>query len=71
VVENYVEYLIQVGEELTGISLEQLGYKPSPEDLSADERNGLVARRKLLINALHLVLAGVDELPITGARANP
>jgi hypothetical protein len=40
--ENYyVEYLIHVGEELTGISLEQLGYKPRPEDLSADERNDL------------------------------
>lgn len=39
--ENYVEYLIHVGEELTGISLEQLGYKPRPEDLSDDERNDL------------------------------
>lgn len=39
--ENYAEYLIHVGEELTGISLEQLGYKPRPEDLSAAERDEL------------------------------
>jgi hypothetical protein len=39
--ENYVEYLIHVREELTGISLEQLGCRPRPEDLSNAERNGL------------------------------
>ena len=39
--ENYVEYLIHVGEELTGLSLEELGYEPRPEDLSADEKTDL------------------------------
>lgn len=41
--ETYVEHLMHVGEQLTGISLEQLGYEPRPEDLSADERNDLEA----------------------------
>ncbi len=39
--ETYVEHLMHVGEELTGISLEQLGFEPRPEDLSADGRNDL------------------------------
>ncbi|MDP9696178.1 UNVERIFIED_ORG: hypothetical protein J2X79_003757 [Arthrobacter globiformis] len=28
--EDYVEYLIQSGQELNGLSLEQLGYQPGP-----------------------------------------
>jgi hypothetical protein len=39
--ENYAEYLIHIGEELNGISLEQLGHKPRPDDLSDEERNAL------------------------------
>lgn len=41
--ETYVEHLMDVSEELTGISLEQLGFEPRPEDLSADELNDLEA----------------------------
>jgi hypothetical protein len=41
--EAYVEYLIQSGQELNGLSLEQLGYRPRPEDLSDDERHALEA----------------------------
>jgi hypothetical protein len=41
--EDYVEYLIQSGQELNGLSLEQLGYQPRPEDLGADERHALEA----------------------------
>jgi hypothetical protein len=41
--EDYVEYLIQSGQELNGLSLEQLGYEPRPEDLGADERHALEA----------------------------
>jgi hypothetical protein len=33
--------LLHIGEELNGLSLEQLGYKPRPEDLSDDDRNAL------------------------------
>jgi hypothetical protein len=39
--ESYVEYLIHIGDELNGISLEQLGYKPHPDDLNGLERNAL------------------------------
>ena len=39
--EDCVEYAVRAGAEMTGISLEQLGYSPRPEDLSAAERNGL------------------------------
>jgi hypothetical protein len=42
--EDYVEYLIQSGQELNGLSLEQLGYEPWPEDFSVDERHLLAAR---------------------------
>jgi hypothetical protein len=39
--ESYVEYLIHIGEELNGMSLEQLRYKPRPHHLSGDEANAL------------------------------
>src|ERR671927_943110 len=40
--ENYVEYLIQAGDGLTGLTLEQLGYKPRlEEDLTPRERHEL------------------------------
>jgi hypothetical protein len=41
--EDYVEYLMQMGQELNGLSLEQLGYQPRPEDLGPDERHALEA----------------------------
>lgn len=41
--EDYVEYLIQIGQELNGLTLDQLGYEPRPEDLGADERHALEA----------------------------
>ncbi|MDJ0358463.1 hypothetical protein, partial [Paenarthrobacter sp. PH39-S1] len=31
--ENYVEHALHVGEGLTGLSLEQLGFEPRLEDL--------------------------------------
>ncbi|MFB8371010.1 hypothetical protein ACFC25_16815 [Pseudarthrobacter sp. NPDC055928] len=40
--ETCVEHLMHVGQELTGISHEQLGFE-RPEDLSADEPNDLEA----------------------------
>jgi hypothetical protein len=39
--EDYVEYLIQMGRELNGLSLEQLGYQPRLGDLGTDERHAL------------------------------
>lgn len=39
--ENYVEHLLQVGEGLAGLSLEQLGFEPRLEDLTADQRSVL------------------------------
>jgi hypothetical protein len=41
--ENYVEYVLHVGEGLTGLSLEDLGYERRLEDLSSDERKLLEA----------------------------
>ncbi|WP_395405426.1 hypothetical protein ACHMXB_21540 (plasmid) [Arthrobacter sp. UC242_113] len=41
--EDYVEYLIQSGRELNDLSLEQLGYRPRPEDLGTDDRHALEA----------------------------
>ena len=31
--ENYVEHALEVGEALTGLTLEQLGFEPRLEDL--------------------------------------
>lgn len=39
--ENYVEDLLQVGEGLAGLSLEQLGFEPRLEDLTAEHRSML------------------------------
>ena len=41
--ENYIEHALHVGEELTGLSLEQLGFEPRLEDLTEDQRNLLDA----------------------------
>ena len=37
--ENYVEHALQVGEGLTGLTLEQLGFEPRLEDLTEDQRS--------------------------------
>jgi hypothetical protein len=39
--ENYIEHALHVGEGLTGLSLEQLGFEPRIEDLTEDQRNRL------------------------------
>ncbi|MEV7476031.1 MULTISPECIES: hypothetical protein [Micrococcaceae] len=41
--ENYIEHALHVGEDLTGLSLEQLGFEPRLEDLTEDQRNRLDA----------------------------
>lgn len=41
--EDYVEYLVQSSQELNGLTLKQLGYRPRPEDLGDDERHALEA----------------------------
>lgn len=41
--ENYVEHALQVGEGLAGLTLEQLGFEPRPEDLTEDQRSYLDA----------------------------
>ena len=41
--ENYIEHALHVGEELTGLSLEQLGFEPRLEDLTQDQRSLLDA----------------------------
>lgn len=41
--ENYIEHALHVGEGLTGLSLEQLGFEPRMEDLTEDQRNRLGA----------------------------
>lgn len=41
--ENYIEHALHVGEELTGLNLQQLGFEPRLEDLTEDERNRLEA----------------------------
>jgi hypothetical protein len=40
--DNYVERALRVGEGLTGLSLEQLGFEPRLEDLAAEQRSLLV-----------------------------
>jgi hypothetical protein len=37
--EDYVEHALRIGEELTGLSLEQLGFEPRLEDLKAEQRS--------------------------------
>jgi hypothetical protein len=37
--EDYVEHALQVGEGLTGLTLEQLGFEPRLEDLTEDQRS--------------------------------
>ncbi|WJH26703.1 hypothetical protein [Pseudarthrobacter defluvii] len=37
--DNYVERALRVGEGLTGLSLEQLGFEPRLEDLTAERRS--------------------------------
>lgn len=37
--DNYVERSLWVGERLTGLSLEQLGFEPRLEDLTAEQRS--------------------------------
>lgn len=37
--ENYVEHAMHVGEGLTGLSLEQLGFEPRLDDLTAEQRS--------------------------------
>lgn len=39
--QNHVEHFLQVGERLTGLSLEQLGFEPRLEDLTAEQRTCL------------------------------
>jgi hypothetical protein len=39
--ENYIEHALHVGEELTGLTLEQLGFEPRLEDLTEDQRSRL------------------------------
>jgi hypothetical protein len=39
--ENYVKHLLQVGEGLAGLSLEQLGFEPRLEDLTAEQHSVL------------------------------
>jgi hypothetical protein len=39
--ENYIEHALEVGQGLTGLSLEQLGFEPRLEDLSEDQRSRL------------------------------
>ncbi|MGP4033677.1 hypothetical protein [Pseudarthrobacter sp. 1C304] len=41
--ENYIEHALIVGKELTGLSLEQLGFEPRLEDLDEHQRNRLDA----------------------------
>jgi hypothetical protein len=41
--ENYVEHALQVGEGLTGLTLEQLGFEPRLEDLTEDQRSRMDA----------------------------
>ncbi|QDG88129.1 hypothetical protein [Pseudarthrobacter sp. NIBRBAC000502770] len=37
--DNYVQRALEVGERLTGLSLEQLGFEPRLEDLTAEQRS--------------------------------
>jgi hypothetical protein len=37
--DNYVPRALEVGERLTGLSLEQLGFEPRLEDLTAEQRS--------------------------------
>lgn len=39
--ENYVEQVLQAGEGLAGLTLEQLGFEPRLEDLTAEQRGEL------------------------------
>jgi hypothetical protein len=32
--ENYIEHALHVGEDLTGLTLEQLGFEPRLEDMT-------------------------------------
>uniref|UniRef100_UPI003F499FF3 hypothetical protein n=1 Tax=Paenarthrobacter ureafaciens TaxID=37931 RepID=UPI003F499FF3 len=41
--ENYIEHALHIGQELTGLSLQQLGFEPRMEDLSDDELTRLSA----------------------------
>ncbi|MCO4251217.1 hypothetical protein [Pseudarthrobacter raffinosi] len=41
--ENYIEHALHVGEGLTGLSLERLGFEPRMEDLTEDQRSRLNA----------------------------
>lgn len=41
--DNYIEHALHVGKELTGLSLEQLGFEPRLEDLTENQRNLLGA----------------------------
>jgi hypothetical protein len=50
--ENYIEHALHVGEELTGLSLEQLGFEPRLEDLTEDQRNRLDADDLEWINSI-------------------
>lgn len=50
--ENYIEHALHVGEDLTGLSLEQLGFEPRLEDLTEDQRNRLDAEDLEWINSI-------------------
>lgn len=50
--ENYIEHALHVGEDLSGLSLEQLGFEPRLEDLTEDERNHLDADDLEWINSI-------------------
>ena len=36
--ESYVEHILQAGEGLAGLTLEQLGFEPRLEDLTTEQR---------------------------------
>ena len=52
--ENYIEHALHVGEELTGLSLEQLGFEPRLEDLAEDQRNRLDVEDKVRLGIMLL-----------------
>lgn len=41
--ENYIEHALHIGQELTGLSLQQLGFEPRMEDLNDEELSRLSA----------------------------
>jgi hypothetical protein len=61
--ENYIEHALHVGEELTGLTLEQLGFEPRLEDLTEAQRNRLDADDLEWITFHHAGAARPEPLP--------